>query len=293
MPEVALPSRAPDDAGLAPPLAGADEAPPEVEDASHEPRGQPEQSEQPELPLGAGNSALGLMEQLLGHPFLAPRGSASGRAASAAVVVVGLLVVAFDRRANALGDGPVTVAGLPLWQVGAGVVAAAAALWILFAFVPGRRIVVAAEHSQREEWERVGAAVRRHQRWGGLGPTLVVLGAAFGVVAYGWPGRDPDVRIAAAGALALAAGVLVAVAARSRRGVLQRLYLQTFVLAWVESAGLMGGRDGGIDPRLRRVVLEMDRLLGSLPDARMREFLSTEAGRDYLELIDELRQHAG
>lgn len=241
------------------------------------------------VPIGPGAPELDLLPSLRRHPFVAPRGNRSGRVLGLLLLMGGLLALAWERRLTVFER-----------TVPQGLLEAAAGLIVLGLLVGGlslalpwhRRVTMALAHDQDTEWDRVTRMARRHRVLAWSGVVGLLAGLVLVVAAYGLPGRGFDLRLAALGALVVLVGLLLTVAAAARRGPLRRLYVQTLLLAWLERSGV-AGRSGADDDRVRHVLLALDQLLGSLPDDAVQRFLESPAASDYLQLMDELREHHG
>jgi hypothetical protein len=245
--------------------------------------------------LTASGPVLKLSERLLEDAHISLRGSAVGRRVGLAVAMVGLLGLALERRTSLAAGADLyfrLLPGLPilLWCVV--VVALGALLVLLFTFVPtSRRLAVRLAASQKEEWERIQGEMKAVRALGAVGVTLCVAGpllvaAGYGAVAYGYA----RFALLGLGALLLAAGLVLGLRVAGRRSALQRLYVQTMVLARLESSGL--GPGGGPDPRIGPVLKSLDALLGALPEAAVRQFLASPQSQDYLDLIEEASEDA-
>lgn len=224
-------------------------------------------------PLGP---VLRLSDALLKDVKVSVKGSPRLRAVGIVLLLLGLALVAVDRRQVANG-APSTIllaagAGLALL----GVALALAGLW----FPPHRRLAVRLAASQQDEWRRIQGETQRLTTAWRVGLALSVGGMLVVVAGYALP----SVPVWAAGALATVAGLALLVTAQVRRSMARRLYVQTMVLSGLEAAGLGGTAPDG---RVQPVILALDGLLGALPEAEVQRFLATPQAKAYLELVDE------
>ena len=203
-------------------------------------------------PLGP---TLRLSDALLKDVRVSVKGSPALRAAGILVLLLGLLLVAFDRRTVANGGAT----GLLLPAGAALAVAGLAA-------------------NQQEEWRRVQTEARHVTTMWRVGLALAIAGLLAVVAGYALP----NLAVWAFGAATAAVGLALLAIAQVRRGLARRLYVQTMVLSGLEAAGL-GGPDGRVQP----VILALDGLLGALPEAEVQRFLATPQAKAYLELVDE------
>lgn len=247
----------------------------------------------PGSPLTAASPNLRLSDRLLADRNLTVRGSPAGRLAGAIVAVAGAALLLAERALYAVRDADavyLTEAGPSLFAVAVGILLVGLAVWGAFTLLPrGRRLTVRLAETQVQEWDRVQGEVRamRGRMW--LGAGLALLGMALALASLQRLGASGLVP-ALAGVLVLVAGVALLVWAQGRRGVLQRLYVQTLVLSSLERAGVS---PGGPDARVAPVLRALDHLLGALPESAVRAFLSSPEASQYLELIDELGAPAG
>ncbi len=237
--------------------------------------------------LAAAGPVLKLSAQLLRDAQVTVRGSRWGRRIGLAMVCIGVLGLAVERRmAIDAGASYTTQIGLPLWSMPVTLALLGIVVFALGCVLPrARRLAVRMAASQREEWERIQQEARVVRAFGIVAATLLVVGpllvaGAYGILPYGLP------RLAALGlgGLAIVLGLVLAGIVAVRRAAVQRLYVQTLVLARLEASGLgIGGTDGRVGPVLRT----LDQLLGAVPEAAVRQFLASPAAQDYLDLIEE------
>lgn len=243
---------------------------------------------------------MGLADRLLEDTTLTVRGHLLGRRIGLGAGIFGLLIMILERRAVwATGDRfvlaglgmPVLALGIVFFLLGAG---AFVAFWF---WPPARTLGVRLAESQAQEWEKVQEEARLWEllTWVGLG--MLGGGALMAVIAYG---ALPDAQVVAVSSLMLVvafAGGALLFAAFIRRQSLRRLYVQTLVLSRLEATGLGPGRmpepikaEPAKDRRVGPVLQALDELLGSLPDAAVNRFLSSDEAAAYLELIDEVNK---
>ncbi|HLF16006.1 MAG TPA: hypothetical protein VI796_01040, partial [Candidatus Thermoplasmatota archaeon] len=232
-------------------------------------------------------SSLRLADRLLADRAVTVRGNRIGRWLGIVVAAAGLTLVLADLRDLDTGGAGYEITGttVTLTFAGAGISAVGLALTALFVFVPTtRRLGVWLAASQREEWDRIQGEVRRSRAMAMAGWPLVGLGAGALVAAYAVDLPFTTGVALAAGGVLLGAGALLLAAAAARQSLLHRLYVQTLILSSLEAHGLGAGGDARVGP----VLQALDRLLGSLPEAAVRQFLSSEQAEHYLQLLEEL-----
>lgn len=233
-------------------------------------------STSPGATLSALGPALRLSDALLKDRRVSVQGSPALRGAGVVVLLLGLALVAFDRKLAQAGEPvrEVLLAGLGLAGLGC--------LLVLLGmtFPRNRRLAVRLAASQREEWTRIQGETKRLTVLSRLGLGLAVAGLLGVAAAYSLA----SLALWALGALAAAAGVALLAYALVRRGVARRLYVQTLVLSGLEASGVGGGAPDG---RVQPVILALDGLLGALPEAEVQRFLATPQAKAYLELVDE------
>lgn len=236
--------------------------------------------------LTASAPALNLSDRLLDDRFIASRGSRRGVVTGSVLVFLGLAAVVADQ-AMPSGGTAVTLAGLGITGFGIGAAVLGLLLAVLFLFVPRRRSLrVRLAATQREEWARVQAEAASLRRTSLVGAAVAAGGLAatalgFVALAPPWSGYAAIVLLAAA-----ACGLGTMLWAVARRGLAQRLYVQTLVLQRLEQTGL--GPAAEADPRIAPVLRSLDKLLGALPESAVRRFLASDEASAYLDLIDEL-----
>lgn len=240
--------------------------------------------------LAAASPALRLTDRLLADRFVSGRGSLPGVLGGAAVAVLGALLALSSRVALVASRWPearegLEVAGLVL--VGLGIAAAA----LFSAFPRSRRLRVQLAGTQREEWDRLQAEAASLRRLGSVGLILSLAGAFVVAVVLTVPLPTPFGLGWILGAVAGAAGLVLVAWTALRRSLVQRLYVQTLVLARLEKTGLSPSAEA--DPRVAPVLRSLDRLLGALPESAVRRFLASDEANSYLEMMDELEGRRG
>lgn len=224
-------------------------------------------------PLGP---VLRLSDALLKDTKVSLRGSPKLRLAGTLLLLLGLLLVAVERRQAALDAA---IANLLLVAVTLALVGGALALAGLW-FPRRRRLAVRLAASQKEEWKRIQGETTR-VLWAnriGLAATVVgllALGAGYAVL---------STPLWMFGVAATLLGAVTLLVAQVRRSLARRLYVQTLVLSGLEASGIGLGAP---DDRVQPVILALDRLLGALPEGDVQAFLNTPQARAYLELVDE------
>lgn len=229
---------------------------------------------------GATLSALGpvlrLSDALLKDTKVSIKGSPPVRAAGIVLILLGLVAVALDRRAIALGS-PVPEYLL----AGMGLLALGCLLFLIgMNFPRNRRLAVRLAANQREEWKRVQGESVRLVWMARTGLGLAILGLL--VVAAGY--MRLSIPVLYLGGAVTVAGLALLLVAQVRRGIARRLYVQTLVLSGLEASGLGGAAP---DERVQPVILALDRLLGALPESEVQAFLATPQAQAYLQLVDE------
>jgi hypothetical protein len=241
--------------------------------------------------LTASSPALNLSDRLLDDRFIASRGSRRGVVAGSALVFAGLATIVADQALLSRGV-VVTPADTDLTSLGLVAAALGVVLAVLFLFVPRRRSLrVRLAATQREEWARVQAEAASLRRKSIVGAAVAVTGLAATAVAYSALDQPVAGYVALLLLLAAAAGLGTMLWAVARRGVAQRLYVQTLVLQRLEQTGL--GPSAESDPRIAPVLRSLDKLLGALPESAVRRFLASDEASAYLDLIDELGKDGG
>jgi hypothetical protein len=236
--------------------------------------------------LSAASPALNLSDRLLADRFIATRGSRRGVAIGGALAFAGLAAVVLDQALLSRGI-IVTPIGSDLTSLGVVAAAAGLLLAVLFLFVPRRRSLrVRLAATQREEWARVQAEAAALRRRSFAGAAVAAGGLAATAVAYSVLTQPTSGYAAIVLLLAAAAGLGTMLWAVARRGLAQRLYVQTLVLQRLEQTGL--GPAAEADPRIAPVLRSLDKLLGALPESAVRRFLASDEATAYLDLIDEL-----
>lgn len=236
--------------------------------------------------LGLGNPLFEARERLAHHPFVAPRRPAGlvplglGLVALAAVLDA---LVGIGFRQGGLLDRLDEAVGLQAASfLAAGLGAAALLLGVLGRRRP--RVRVAMPPRQSTAWALVQDRARGQRLLTASSYALFLLGT---VLAWFAGRRAPEPfqeSVGALGALLLVAGLAAMLTAAARRGALRDLYAQTWLLAWLEQAGL-----GGPDEQVQRVLLAIDGLLGGLPDEHVEAFLASPVCEEYASLVDQAR----
>ncbi len=243
----------------------------------------------PGLSLAAAGPVLRLSDRLLEDAQVTSRGSVWGRRIGFLFACAGLLALAIERRATLQNGVQYTLGrtALPALLVPVALALVGVVLMALFTVLPpGRRLTVRFAASQKEEWERVQTEARRLRLLGAFGVAILFLGLLGLATAYALMPLGVLLLAAAAGAIAVGlCGLAVTLWAAGRRTAVHRLYVQTMVLARLEGSGL--GPGGAPDGRLGPVLTALDSLLGSLPEAAVRQFLASPQAQDYLDLIEE------
>jgi hypothetical protein len=243
------------------------------------------------MALTASGPGLNLSSRLLEDRLVARAGSRTGVALGVALALAGLAMAAASQAlvargllsdANALDLGGLGLAGAAIGLALAGI----------FLVLPRRRSLrVRLAATQQQEWSRVSAEARRLRAWSIVGAAAAFVGLGGATAAYAV--LDQPLGGYAGGAragLAIAGTILLAWAA-ARRGLVQRLYVQTLVLSRLEQTGL--GPSAAADPRIAPVLRSLDQLLGALPESAVRRFLASDEATQYLELIDDLSKDPG
>lgn len=236
-------------------------------------------------PLVASSRTLNLSDRLLADKFVTRRGSQTGVILGVAVALVGVAGYAALRVAL-LRDLP-----MPFWwwEASALLVALGLGLAVLFLLVPPtRRVRIRLAPSQVEEWARVQREARALRAWSWVGVGAAATGMVFAAVARDLFDGDRSMAAAGVGVAVALAGLGVLAAAMLRRGLLQRLYVQSLVLSRLEQTGL--GPSGAADPRVAPVLKALDQLLGALPESAVRRFLTSDEATQYLDLLDDVRE---
>lgn len=236
--------------------------------------------------LSAGAPALNLSSRLMEDRFVSRSGNRTGVVVGVVLALLGLATVLADQALASRGL-PVTLAGVRLTLIGFALAGMGLVLALAALVLPrGRSLRVRLAGSQREEWARVQAEAARLRVWSISGAVGAIVGLAGAAAAYAFVA--PPASGYAAGALAALGlvGVGLLAWAAARRGVVQRLYVQTLVLSRLEQTGL--GPAAEQDPRIAPVLRSLDKLLGALPESAVRRFLASDEATKYLELIDDL-----
>lgn len=252
--------------------------------------------------LAAAGPVLKLSERLLEDAHLTVRGSRVGRRVGIILIALGFLALAVERRFSLVAGAnyQVLIAGriFNAYYAPAALVALGVILLALFLFVPpSRRLAVRLAASQKEEWERIQGEMKAARFASAFATGLSLLGPILLAAAYVVPYGLARLGALALGSLALAVGLVLGVRASARRNAVQRLYVQTMILARLEGSGLgpagEGGGAGAVDPRVGQVLKALDQLLGALPESAVRQFLSSPQSQDYLDLIEEAGDRNG
>lgn len=238
--------------------------------------------------LNIGDPMLGLAGRLMQDRMVTTKGSRSGRRIGIVMALLGIGLLLLERRiwqvnetryVVQVGGFAVTVFSVALAVAVIGIVVAVA-----FMFWPTRkRLQVKLAADQGAEWERVRQEAKLNAALPYAGYGL----AALGVLVMAWAVMTQTAvaayRPAAAGLVVAAVGLGVVAFASARRGHLQRLYIQTMMLAALEKTGL----GSAADPRIGPVLRSLDQLLGNLPEAAVRSYLASPEAEIYLELLEE------
>lgn len=236
--------------------------------------------------LTASSPVLNLSDRLLSDANVSGRGWSPGRVLGLALTALGLAILVLERRYSMLAKAPYLVAGFRASYVALALAGLGLSLTLLFSFVPPRRhLRLRLAASQKEEWERIQKEAKAARNLVIYGATALVLGMLVLVAAYSVVPAKLLTLCLALGVVVAAIGLVTALVALARRGAIRRLYVQTLVLARLESTGL--GPAAASDPRLRPVLKSLDQLLGALPESAVRRFLASDEAQHYLDLIDE------
>ncbi|MEK6985280.1 MAG: hypothetical protein AABX89_02725 [Candidatus Thermoplasmatota archaeon] len=250
--------------------------------------------------LAAAGPVLKLSERLLEDANLTVRGSRIGRRIALILVAAGLLVLAVERRASLLAEAnyQILIAGRTFmaYLAPAAMIVLGIVLLGLFLFVPpSRRLAIRLAASQKEEWERIQGEMKAARLASALATTFALLGPLCLAAAYLFPYGLARLGLLGLGGLFLIIGLVLGLRSANRRTAVQRLYVQTMILARLEGTGLGPAGEGGgaADPRVGQVLKALDQLLGALPETAVRQFLASPQSQDYLDLIEETGERNG
>jgi hypothetical protein len=239
-----------------------------------------------EVALSASSPALNLSSRLLEDRFVSRAGNRTGVAVGVVLALAGLALIVADQ---ALLSRGIAFAPLNTDLSSIGVLGAALGLVVAvpFLFFPRRRSLrVRLAATQQEEWARVKAEAAVLRKRSIAGAVTALAGLTLSAASYALIAPPEGGYLAGVLALVALGGTAVLAWAAARRGVVQRLYVQTLVLSRLEQTGL--GPAAEPDPRVAPVLRSLDKLLGALPESAVRRFLASDEATQYLELIDDL-----
>lgn len=226
-------------------------------------------------------SAADLQQRLQSLAAITRRGSRPWRLVGWWFLLAGALGALYFRRALALGYAEPW--GGWLAEFAALALLIGLALTVTFAFFPARRAFEVPVLDRRaQQWQRIEGAWFVNRLARGLALALMAVGVVYVYLTYGYSAASDLTNRLLIGAAMLGVGAFTYLLAAARREPLQQLYIHLWLLTQLESRGQ---DKTSTDPRVGTVLLALDRLLGSLPEAEVQAFLASPEAQDYLDVL--------